>query len=701
MVNAILLHLENGRFIYCFLMKTLTPFFFLINYLSFSVAFAQSMDHTHKHTLGKIEIIASADESSLFDKVQNVTTLSGDELLKVRGNSLGETLKNEVGITSTSYGPNTSRPVIRGLDGERIRILQNGLGVLDASGASQDHAVPIDPLLMDSVEIVRGPLSLLYGSSAVGGVVNVITNRTHNQFEEGFHSAIDTQLTSVDNGKTAGFKADYGVSRWMLHADGNFRDSQDYKINGFARSERLREINPLPLTQEARDKQPNSANQTRSGGVGTTYVGEKGLLGFSASTYSSDYGVLVEPDVQISMEQSRFDLVGERKMSGFLRTLKLKSAQSIYKHSEIEGGQTGTTFRNTGNETRVEAVQNTLGNWSGLFGLQSNVFNFSALGDEAFLPKTENSAQALFLFEEYNFGDSKIDFGARAESNRIQPLADAHFSSTEQKSFLLGSLAVGYLYTFSQEWSLSTQTAYSERAPNYQELFANGAHVATFTYQVGDAQLTKEKVSSIELSLRHKKDKHTLTLTVFGQKFRDYIALNPTGLFDDTDQSGTAGDSLDDLPIYNYLSQDAAIYGAEFDSRWNNLNSFLPGSTDFYFRGDYLRGKNTVTGNNLPRMTPPRVSVGATQKIGSFSGDLELQQVFSQNETAPNELATDGFLQVNAGIVYKKNLQDQQYSLFLRANNLFNVEARNHVSILKDLTQMGGRNVMFGVRAYF
>lgn len=654
------------------------------------------------HKLEHITVLGNYDDSSLFDVVQNATTLTGDNLLKKQKSTLGETLRNEVGVTSSGYGPNASRPIIRGLDGDRIRILQNGLGVLDASGASQDHALPIDPLMMDNIEIVRGPLSLLYGSSAIGGVVNVITNRTHDHYDEGFHGAIDSQLTSVDNGKSVGAKMDYGINRWMFHADGNFRDSQDLKINGYARSERLRAQSPLPLDQEANDRLRNSANQTRSGAIGSTHVGEKNIIGLSASTYSSDYGVVAEPNVQIAMEQSRFDLSAEFKDIGLARSLRIKSAQSIYKHQEIESGATGTTFKNNGNETRLEFVQKKTEKLSGIFGLQSNIFNFSALGDEAFLPETKNSAQALFAFQDYKVSDtSKITLGGRAESNRVEPKANGRFTQSEDQNFFLASAALGYLHNINDNWSISSQLSYNERAPNYQELFANGAHVATFTYQVGDSNLQKESGRSIDLSLRYKNEKTTSSLTVFGQRFHHYISLNPTGSFDDTDESGTAGDSTEDLAIFNYTQQNAQIYGLELESQWHSIVDVLPGRTDFYLKADYLRGKNTDTGFNLPRMTPPRASIGFSQTWNSWNGDIELQHVFEQTQTAPLELATDGFTQVNMGMMYKMMASSQQISFFARAQNIFDVEARNHSSILKDLAQMGGRNFSLGIRAYF
>lgn len=658
-------------------------------------------DSETSHVADKIMVFGHDESSSLYDMVPSVTKLSGDKLLQVRATSLGDTLKNEVGIASSSYGPSAGRPVIRGLDGDRIRILQNGIGVLDASGASQDHAIPIDPLMMDSVEIVRGPLSLLYGSSALGGVVNILTNRTHSDFQDGFHGAVDSQLSSMDNGKTIGTKIDYGKNRWMFHVDGNYRKTQDLKINGFARSARKRELDPLPLDQETRDHLTNSANETQSGAVGTTYVGDENIIGVSASIFANEYGVVADPQTRIKMEQSRFDLASEWKNWQLFKTIRLKSAQSIYKHREIENGIIGTLFKNNGNETRLEFVQHKAGALSGLVGFQSNIFRFSALGDEAFLPETLNSAQALFAFEEFSFDKDKINIGARAEGQHIRPYADSKFTLQQSRSFFLGSLALGYLHNLNASWSVSSQISYNERAPNYQELFASGAHMATFTYQVGNSNLSKEKAQALDLSLRYQTDKVRFAMSAFGQKFHDYIFLAPTGTFDDTNNSGIAGDSSDDLPIYNYTSKNAFLYGLELDFHYNDILQTFSGRTDIYIKADYLRGRNVTDHTNLPRITPPRTTLGLSYSYGDCIYDLELQRVFAQNIVAPNELPTDGYNQVNLGAIYKYTVGLQQLSFFARVNNLFNVEARNHVSILKDISQLGGRNFSAGIRAYF
>jgi iron complex outermembrane recepter protein len=664
---------------------------------------AEQDPHSH-HEVQKIMVFGGINESSLFESVPTVSILSGDRLTKRLGVSLGETLSHEVGVSSSSYGPAASRPIIRGLDGDRIRILQNSLGILDASGASQDHAVSLDPLLMDKIEIVRGPLSLLYGSNALGGVVNILTNRTHDAYENGFSGAVYSNLSSVDNGKSISVKADLGANNFMFHADAAIRDSQDLNINGFARSKQRRMDSPLPLNEEPRNKLPNSQSQSASAALGGTYFFKKGHISTSASTYLSDYGVIAEPDVTISMNQSRFDLVGELKDIGFLKAIRLKSAQSIYKHKEMEGSETGTIFKNNGNETRLEFVQKSTENMSGLFGLQTNVFNFSALGDEAFLPETQNLALALFAYEDFVVNSkSKFNLGARAESNSVTAIPSGSFLNDEKKEFFLKSIALGHLYSLNSKFKISTQVGYNERAPNYQELFANGAHMATFNYEIGDQNLGKEDALSLDVSLRFNQNNFSAMLNVFGQKFNNYITLNPTGNFDDTDESGTAGDSMEDLPIYNTLSKAAEIYGIEFDGRIESVLNQVKGKTDLYVKADYLRGRNTEDNSNLPRMTPPRASIGVTHSLGAFSNDLEIQNVFKQTQVAANETTTDGYTQINFNMSYKTNKVKnfEQLTYFLKANNIFNVEARNHNSILKDIAQLGGRNISLGVRAYF
>lgn len=647
----------------------------------------------------KILILGNYHKSSLLDQIPTVSTLEGDALLKRRATSLGETLKNEVGVNTTGYGPTASRPTIRGLDGDRIRILQNGIGVLDASGASQDHAVPVDPLTAEAIEIVRGPITLLYGSSAVGGVVNIRNSRIHEEVSEGMTGAVDAQGSSVNSGKALAAKIDYGIKNWMFHVDGSFNKTENVKVPGYVHSKYLRE--KAPTNPEPRDKMPNSASEINSVAAGATYITQKGYLGLSASTFNNHYGVVAEDNVMVKMEQQRYDVAGELRQVGWFKAARLKSALSVYKHTEVEDGISGTVFKNNGNETRIELVQNEWNDLTGVLGLQFNTFKFSALGEEAFLPKTDNLSTALFAFEEFNWNPVKWNFGARGEFSSVKPEADANFALTEKESFNTGSVSTGVLYNLTETISTALNLSYNERAPNYQELFSSGAHVATFTFQQGDPNLKKEKSLAAEWSLRHQSRFLTGSLNIFGQRFNDFIALSPTGAVDDTDESGVAGDSAEDLPIYNYLAQDANIYGAEMDLHFAISQDVLPGKWSIQVKGDYLRGKNRSSGDNLPRMSPPRASIGLNHQIKKWSWDAELQEVFRQSKLAPNETGTDSYLQTNLGLNYKMTSDQRQLMLFARANNIFDVEARNHISLLKDYAQIGGRNVVVGLRGYF
>ena len=343
--------------------------------------------------LETIEVTHQGTANTLVEFVPGVTTLRQNELKKRREISLGDTLRNEAGVQSTSYGPSAGRPIIRGLEGDRIRVLQNGLGVLDASSQSVDHAVPVDTRVIDSVEIVRGPMSLLYGSSAVGGVVNINTNRIHSNFEEGSVSEIMLQGDSSQDAFTSGAKIDHGVNNWMLHFDGGYRNANDLQIPGFARSAKERDVNPS-TDEEPEDELPNSASVQKSAALGVSRIFNKGYVGASYYFFDNRYGAVAEENVDIRMKQNRLELHGEYKVGGeSLKSIKLKTAQSDYGHKEMEGSEVGTTFTNEGNESRLEFLTESE-NLKGVSGFQTQIFNFSAVGEEAYLPPSRNSLKA-------------------------------------------------------------------------------------------------------------------------------------------------------------------------------------------------------------------------------------------------------------------------------------------------------------------
>ncbi len=612
-------------------------------------------------------------KSSALDSVPTVSELSGQKLQRKKQSTIGETLAHETGVSSTFFGPNASRPVIRGQEGDRVRVLQNGTGVLDASAASQDHAVALDPLAIERVEIVRGAAALLYGSSAVGGVVNISTNRIPEKLPEKFNGKAEARGSSTDLGRGGGVALNSAVgSHVAVHADGSARAAEDYHSHG---NERVY----------------NSFNRAGSEAAGVSYVGERGFIGTSFSNYESSYGTVAERFVHINMMQQRLDLEGEVRDWGGLKSLRGKVSSSAYKHDEMEEEGLGTTFKNQGNEGRLEFRHPTMFGFTGLFGLQANVFDFSAKGDESFLPGTHNENQAIFVFEEREQGSFRPSFGVRIEDVSVKSKDDPNFGAGEEKSFSTYSGALGFLQQLTDHYALVLNGSLTERAPNYEELFAGGPHVATGIFEVGDKNLKTEKSQALELSLRHKGALGQGSVGVFLQDYRDYIALAPTGT-----PPGPSG-----LPNYAYFSTDARFYGAELDYKHNISHLIRSGVLEFEVKFDWLKGVNRSTGDNLPRVTPMRETIALIRKTDKYQTDIEIQRVERQRDTAPNETSTGDYLLINLGYEQPVTWERTTMSLFARVNNVFDVEARNHISVIKNAALFPGRNFLVGAQATF
>lgn len=631
-----------------------------------------------QESLETIQVLDHHGEQSLVEFVPSVTILKEEDLRKKRQNSLGDTLQNEAGISSTGFGPNSSRPVIRGLDGSRIKVLQNSLQILDASTQSLDHNIPIDPLIIDQIEIVRGPMGLLYGSGAVGGVVNIVTNRIHSKFQEGHVVELQTQGESVNNGLSNSLRMDYGKDKWMFHIDGSTKNLQDQKIPGSARTRDQRLNVPLdPDVSEAKHKLPNSASQQDSVGVGTTRFFNQGSLGLAFNHFQSNYGTVVERDVTIDMLQNRFELNGEYlPKDDIWKKIRLKSAQSDYQHKELEGSETGTIFKNSGVETRLEAM-NESGDLKGVSGIQHQYTDFSAKGEEAFLPTSMTTATSLFTFQEIDFSKDVLSGGARVEVTDIN--APDNFGYTGYN----GSL--GYRRRLNQENSISLNYSYTERAPNFQELLSDGQHIATGTYELGSTALMKEKSHGLELGYKFQRGINFLNASIYVQRFHDYIALIPNG--------ATAG--ADNLPVYAYEQVDAEIYGMDIDGKAHALD-LNKGQVFGTYKFDLVRGRDLDNGDNLPRLSPPRVSVGAEYVKDRFQSDLEIQHVTQQTHTSENERRTDAYTLTNIGAQYSFVTVNSKFDVFVRVRNIFDVEARSHVSFLKEIAPLPGRNIIVG-----
>lgn len=637
--------------------------------------------HMESEQLEAIQVTDHNEAQTLVDFVPSVTTIRGKELQKRRQPTVGEMLQNEAGVSSTNFGPSSSRPVIRGLEGDRIRVLQNGLGTLDASTQSLDHAIPVDTLTIDQVEIVRGPMGLLYGSSAIGGVVNLLTNRIHTVYEDGFFSQALLQGETVNSGLSSALHLNYGVNRWMLHADGSTRNLADTKLPAHTKGG----------ASGKKGKLPNSFNQQDNIAFGASHILDQGQFGLSFNHFNTTYGSVVDEDVVIDMIQNRAELHTEWRPeeARIFGKFRLKSAQSDYHHRELENGETGTTFENSGNETRLEAF-NKSGELEGVSGLQTQIFKFRASGDEAFLPTSDNSKVALFTYQEKKLSDhNTLSGGGRVENVVVEKRTDPNFGAEDERNFVSLNGSLGNKHNLNRTDTFTTSFSYTERAPNFQELYARGDHIASGSYEQGESTLVKEKAHAFEFSYKTRKKRGQLVVNAYTQIFKDFISLVPTG---------ATGNSPNGLAEFDYQQVDALFYGADMEGR-RELLEWKKGVLTLVGTADFVRAKDTDSGHNLPRISSPRVTAGLEFSREKWNTDLEVQYVAHQTKTAPSEKWTDSYTLTNVGYMYDLITENYSLGLFARVRNVFDVEARSHVSLIKEIAPLPGRNFILGIQA--
>ena len=657
--------------------------------------------------------------SELFSLVSPTSVLEGTNLFLLRRSTLGEMLNEMPGVSSTYFGPNASRPVIRGLEGDRIRILSNGVGVLDASSLSNDHAVPMDPLIVERVEVVRGPAALFYGGNAVGGVVNVIDNRIPQEPVTGARGRVETRFGGAESEKASGAMLEAGNGRFALHADVYTRDTDDLKIKGPNISPRLLAADPARAVTYG--TLPNSASRSNGGSIGGSATWDKGYVGLSFSSFESQYGTVAEPLVTIDMESKRWDLAGEmRDIGSFISGVKFKLGKTDYKHTELNAGVPATDFKSRGHEGRLELTHGNLGSLKGAVGVQFNQFDFSALGAEAFVPTTKTDSKALFIYEELPIGKLKLTFGGRHERTEVSsqgggpvPFGGAgpRFDPAQMRNFGGTSGALGGVYNVTPGLALALNGAMTERAPTYYELFANGPHAATGSYEVGDAAFAKEKSRAFDAALRMRSGAHSGSISVFHSRFKNYIGvfnsgntrgadgeLNPP----DTIKPGVSDNTGEEvLPELAYRAVPARFRGMEAEGKFRLLDR--ASTLDLLLKFDYVRADDRSTGLPLPRIAPRRFGAGVDYRRGALGARVDALWVSAQNRVSANELPTDSYTLLNAALTYRMKLPTPQGSVefFLRGVNLLNEHARNHVSYLKDIAPLGKRSGQVGLRAQF
>ena len=596
--------------------------------------------------------------------------LSGAALDDAKANTIGETVSKEIGVQTTSFGAGVGRPVIRGLDGPRVSVLSNGLGSGDVSTVSQDHAVAIEPFLADQIEILKGPSTLLYGSSAIGGVVNIEDGRIPQSVpENGISGRAEISGGSVADERTGMARIDAGSGHYAFHFDGVDRDAGDYSIPGGTLA--------------------NSFLKTKSGAFGASYIGDRGYVGFSVSRYLDNYGNPAEPGedgiggVTLQLSQTRYDVKGEvtQPLPGF-SALRFSAGHIDYKHTEFEGDEVGTIFLNKGNEGRLELVQNEVGGWNGAFGLQFLDREFQAIGEEAFIPKTATKGIGLFGLEQKAFGDFKLQLGARIDQQSSDP------ANGDKLDFTPLSFSVGGRYELSELWHLSANLDHAQRAPAEEELFANGPHVATEAFEIGDPTATKETANQFELGLHFHGDRVQAKLAAYENRFKNYIYLVDTGAIED------------DLAVRQWTQADANFHGFEAEAKIQ-LAANETGHYDMRVWGDTVKA-SLADGGNLPRIAPARAGIDLSWQADAWRARIGAAHYFRQNDITQFETPTPGFTLVSAHMSYTIDAAARtNWELFADANNLTNQTARLATSYIKDLAPLPGRSLTVGIRAWF
>lgn len=644
-----------------------------------------------------ITVSASRLGESASDLAQPVTVLEGQKLLLNLEASLGETLSNQPGVRSTYFGPASSRPVIRGLDGDRIRVLQNGLNTIDASASSFDHAVSFDPVSVSKIEVVRGPATVLFGPNAIGGVVNVTDNRIPSErIGEWVRGSVGTRVSSADNGVSSDIELEGGVGGFAWHLEAYKRNIENLEIPGYARSKRFREANPGDPENDERGTLENSWLDTEGFSAGASYIWDGGYFGLAYSGFDSNYGSPVEKDVSIDLRQRRWDFHGafQEPFKGF-REIKYRFATSNYEHTEFEGPDPGTTFTNDGYDGRVEFAHEAWGPLQGIFGYQIQRSDFEAVGDEKFLPQVLTKSHSAFLFEEMELsGEWRLEGGLRYDHISAEAGADVDFGPDRKRTFDTLSASLGVVYTPTEDYRVALSSSWTERAPTYQELYAGGPHVATGAFEVGDDGLSSEKSLGFDLSFRKVTGQVTGGVTLFYNRFNDYIGLFPTGGIEDG------------LPEYAYQGTDAEFFGAELETTFHLLGPVVAGETaedhlNLELRADYVQANDRKTGDPLPRISPFHASAALDYKKGPFGARIESLFSAHQAETADNELPTDSYVMFNAALSYTIKSGPVTTDLYIKGVNLTDEEAREHTSFLKDSVPLHGRGVVAGVKVNF
>ena len=675
------------------------------------------------------ELIVRAHPLSAEGLAQPISVLTGDALRRVVSPSLAETLRDIPGVHSSNFGQAVGRPVIRGLGGPRVKVMEDRIDSLDVSVSSPDHMTMIEPFTAESIEVLKGPSTLLYGSGAIGGVVDVHTGRIPHEVPDSLLGSLELRDTDNANQRTAAGRIDGGVGNFGFHADGFYRSADEYEIPGYAESAAFRaqegaegghgdeDHDDEHGDEEAYGVLPNSQLEAQGGAIGGSYVGERGFFGMSVSSYKAEYGLpghshghhedeeehgdeehddeehdeeghdeeAEEGGSILDLSQTRLDIEAglENPFAG-ISAMNFRLGYNDYEHVEFEGsGEEGTVFTTKAFESRLEFTHDDFLGFEGATGVQLSNREFSAIGEEAFVQPVDTQTLGLFYVGQRSFGSLGLEAGVRYEHVEQDPTVGS------ARDFNLGSASLGLIQPLSDGWILSGQLDYSSRAPVAEELFSDGPHLATQTFEIGDRNLNEETAANLSAMLRYDLSSLNFSLSAYITEFDDFI------------YEANTGSEMDELPVLQWTQADATISGFEADASWQAMN-WQGGGLSLNAGFDFVTARlNSGANRNIPRIPSQRLRLGAVMDWNGWLAEVSWRRVGDQNDTGLGEIRTEGFDDLRLHINYTMDIGRSSVELFLSGRNLTDDEQRYHTTFIKDLAPQPGRTVEAGVRVYF
>ena len=685
-------------------------------------AFAQTDDATLEDV---IVVLSTPMQLQSDEMVGSVDLISAQEIERNLNGNIADTLSRMPGVNSTYFGPAAGRPIIRGLGADRVRMLVNGLGALDASSASPDHAVSAEALGAQQIEVLRGPAAIAYGGGAIGGVVNVLDGRIPTERNDDLIDGFAyLGATSVDDGVQAAGRVTADFDGLMIQIEGLRREGSDFDIPGFAETEALREEHHDHDDDHDEDEDHHDEHEgeeeaaygevpdsdftfeTYSGAV--SLVRDWGYIGVSVKETDAEYGLPghshahedehdddhddhedehdedhahegEEAAPRLVLDQTRIDLRGELNRDATFNRIRWSFAHADYTHAELEDGEIGTLFKKDGFEGRVELAHDHGDNRQGAWGVQMLTQDFSAEGEEAYIEPVTTQDWGLFVTERWDNGVWGVEGGVRAETRELS-------GQRANRSFDTYSGSGSIFTRPADAWFLAATLSRTERAPTDAEVFADGPHAATRAYERGDLDLDTEVAWSGEVTARYAQGRISAETNLFFADYDGFIGLFPTG------------EEEDGFDVFEYRQANAELYGfeAQVNAELGEVRGWaLSGEASL----DYVRGE-LDDGGNLPRIPPLSSNLALIAERGVWSVRGEAHLVAEQDETTSFETETEGYAMFNADLEVTPFVE-RDVRVILGVRNLTDEEGRVHSSFLKDMVPLPGRSFRIAVRAGF